>query len=163
MRSWKTRRQNTSEKRRSHAPMHLLFKVIQEWRIDAARREIAFMMPLTEPKRLELIRSPRFVGAFPKPGYRAIRLRAYKLENPPATEHYSDCTIWEAARATAAAPFYFPTAKIRGKKFRDGGLSYNNPVSEVLREGTDLFGEHSVSWSSVSVPVSVRPISNRKS
>jgi len=114
------------------------------------------MTPLSKPKRSELIRSPRFVCAFPKSGYRAIRLRAYKPENPLATEDYSDCTIWEAARATAAAPFYFPIAKIRGKKIWDGGLSYNNLVSEVLREATDLFGEHSVSCV-VSLGTGMRP------
>jgi hypothetical protein len=63
----------------------------------------------------------------------AVRFRAYP---PPegATAAFQKCKIWEAARATAAAPFYFPTAVVEGVKFWDGGLANNNPVLEVLSE-----------------------------
>jgi hypothetical protein len=51
----------------------------------------------------------------------------------------AQCKIWEAARATSAAPFYFPTAVIQGEKFWDGGLANNNPAKEVLTESQSLF------------------------
>jgi predicted acylesterase/phospholipase RssA len=47
---------------------------------------------------------------------------------------YEACKIWEAARATSAAPFYFPTAKVNGVKFWDGGLENNNPINELWSE-----------------------------
>ncbi|OAP58963.1 hypothetical protein AYL99_06260 [Fonsecaea erecta] len=42
--------------------------------------------------------------------------------------------IWEAARATTAAPTYFPPAVINGDKFLDGGISTNNPSVLSLNE-----------------------------
>ena len=62
-----------------------------------------------------------------------IRFRNYLLPDgsvPP----FANCAIWEAARATSAAPFYFPAAKVNGIKFWDGGLENNNPVDEVWAE-----------------------------
>ena len=47
---------------------------------------------------------------------------------------FEKCKIWEAARATSAAPFYFPSAKVDGVKFWDGGLENNNPIDKVWVE-----------------------------
>lgn len=55
-----------------------------------------------------------------------------------STSDFSDCTIWEAALATSAAPFYFEAAKINGKEFCDGGLANNNPINKVLDEAGSL-------------------------
>jgi hypothetical protein len=44
------------------------------------------------------------------------------------------CTIIEAARATAAAPTYFPTAKIGKSTFFDGAMKNNNPIIEAVNE-----------------------------
>ncbi|KAJ6438980.1 fungal specific transcription factor domain-containing protein [Purpureocillium lavendulum] len=54
-----------------------------------------------------------------------------------------NCRIWEACRATSAAPTYFEPIKIGDKgeeeTFVDGGLGYNNPVEQVLEEARRLF------------------------
>jgi patatin-like phospholipase/acyl hydrolase len=36
--------------------------------------------------------------------------------------------LWEAARATSAAPLYFAPMKIKDQSFVDGGLQANNPL-----------------------------------
>ena len=43
----------------------------------------------------------------------------------------SDLLIWEAARASSAAPTYFPAFK---KKFLDGGVMANNPTLDAMAE-----------------------------
>ena len=52
----------------------------------------------------------------------------------------ADCKIWEAARATSAAPTYFRPANIDGRWFVDGGLVANDPSLAALTEATALFG-----------------------
>ena len=56
-----------------------------------------------------------------------------------------NCTIWEAARATSAAPTFFKRIKIgpptSGVEYVDAGLGYNNPVKEVIAEAVRVFGE----------------------
>jgi hypothetical protein len=37
------------------------------------------------------------------------------------------CLVCEAARATSAAPTYFPIQQIQGRSFVDGGIEFNNP------------------------------------
>jgi predicted acylesterase/phospholipase RssA len=37
------------------------------------------------------------------------------------------CLVCDAARATSAAPTYFPVSKIGNRYFVDGGMKYNNP------------------------------------
>ena len=47
------------------------------------------------------------------------------------------CAIWEAARATSAAPFYFPAAHVGGRKYWDGVIEDDNSIDEVwTEEGT---------------------------
>ncbi|KAM0491744.1 hypothetical protein ACHAP8_010373 [Fusarium lateritium] len=48
--------------------------------------------------------------------------------------------IWEVARATTAAPVYFESIKIRGRKFLDGGMVANNPSLIAIREIHNLHG-----------------------
>jgi hypothetical protein len=52
------------------------------------------------------------------------------------------CFVCQAARATSAAPTYFPIQKIDGRSFADGGIEFNNPsyaiyyhYSEMVRVG----------------------------
>jgi predicted acylesterase/phospholipase RssA len=57
----------------------------------------------------------------------------------------TDCFIWEAARATTAAPTFFKSIGICGpdgisEEFTDGGLKWNNPVKVVIEEGARVFG-----------------------
>ena len=55
-------------------------------------------------------------------------------------ETHSGCRIWEAARATSAAPAFFKHIEIgRGQPFIDGGLGRNNPSRVVLDEANTLF------------------------
>jgi hypothetical protein len=53
--------------------------------------------------------------------------------------------IWEAGRATSAAPIFFPRIFIgpdRAKQeFIDAGVGCNNPVKEVIKEADLVFGE----------------------
>lgn len=54
-----------------------------------------------------------------------------------------NCTIWEACRATSAAPTFFKPIKIGEERqqetFVDGGIGFNNPVEQVLEEASRIF------------------------
>lgn len=53
--------------------------------------------------------------------------------------------IWEAARATSAAPTFFRRIEIgRRQPFIDGGLGRNNPSLLVLEEAKKLFGARQI-------------------
>ncbi|KAL6716128.1 hypothetical protein ACLMJK_005694 [Lecanora helva] len=56
-----------------------------------------------------------------------------------------NCTIWEAARATTAAPTFFKSITIgpqgAGTKYVDAGIGCNNPVQQVIHEARRVFGE----------------------
>ncbi|KFY46366.1 hypothetical protein V495_02529 [Pseudogymnoascus sp. VKM F-4514 (FW-929)] len=55
-----------------------------------------------------------------------------------------NCTIWEAARATSAAPTFFERIYIGDEgmeeEFIDGGLGCNNPVRYLVKEAANEFG-----------------------
>ena len=63
-----------------------------------------------------------------------VRLRSFEVASIHHTENPSTCKIIEAARATAAAPTYFPVAPIGLSNFWDGALRNNNPVMEMIEE-----------------------------
>ncbi|XXH00163.1 hypothetical protein Hte_006505 [Hypoxylon texense] len=70
------------------------------------------------------------------------RLRSY---HSPAEES-SSCSIWEAARATSAAPTFFdPITFSNGCTFRDGALRDNNPIFELIDEIRTEFPAREVS------------------
>jgi hypothetical protein len=54
------------------------------------------------------------------------------FERNPGYAH--SVAIWEAARATTAAPLYFDPIKIGNRKFGDGGFGSNNPAEELATE-----------------------------
>jgi patatin-like phospholipase/acyl hydrolase len=58
----------------------------------------------------------------------AAHLRTYV--NPAEPGLYGDWEIWQAGRATSAAPSYFDRMKVGDYEFIDGGLGFNNPVGE---------------------------------
>ena len=62
----------------------------------------------------------------------AFRLRSYRSSWEPGT----GCTVWEAARATSAAPLLFPPIRFGfpPANYVDGGLRYNNPVRALYDE-----------------------------
>jgi predicted acylesterase/phospholipase RssA len=50
------------------------------------------------------------------------------IDDPTKIHDLSRITIWQAARATSAAPTYFERLTVGDDQFVDGGLGYNNPV-----------------------------------
>ena len=66
------------------------------------------------------------------------RLRSY----PSSRIEHTPCTIWEAARATSAAPLFFDPITIGtlGSICADGGLRHNNPIRELVQEARDIWG-----------------------
>lgn len=82
-----------------------------------------------------------FVVALKREDRSAVLLRSYTAPSENDAE-FNDCKIWQAARATSAAPFYFPTAKIGETRFWDGGLAHNNPIQRVWDEGGRLFPDN---------------------
>jgi len=63
-------------------------------------------------------------------GAQAERLRIYGT----ATEDAFPGKIWEAARATAAAPTFFLPINVAGLTYGDGGTGWNNPTAEAINE-----------------------------
>lgn len=66
-----------------------------------------------------------------------VIFRTYDSPDEPAAE----CTIWEAARATSAAPTLFKQIEIgpRRQTYIDGGLGRNNPTGTLLEEAGVVF------------------------
>jgi predicted acylesterase/phospholipase RssA len=52
---------------------------------------------------------------------------------------YDTMLIWQAARATSAALTYFDPITIDHKTYSDGGLLFNNPISQVHSEASEVF------------------------
>lgn len=50
-----------------------------------------------------------------------------------------NCTIWQAARATSAAPTFFKSVTIGNQTFIDGGMAHNNPTLLTLAEVKRVF------------------------
>ena len=61
-------------------------------------------------------------------------LRSYQIEEPSQRNY--KCFLWEAARATTAAPLFFDkiTLSDSGAVFVDGAMRLNNPIYELVRE-----------------------------
>ena len=64
-------------------------------------------------------------------------LRTYRSD----THFPADCTIWEAARATSAAPTFFDAIEfgIPLVRYGDAGTGYNNPAREALSEAHTIW------------------------
>lgn len=68
------------------------------------------------------------------------RFRSYQVRENPEI----DCAIWEAARATTAAPTFFKRISIAepgqiAEDFLDAGIKCNNPTEEVMEEARLVF------------------------
>lgn len=57
-----------------------------------------------------------------------VFLRSYTSDSDPPDPNIANIKIWQAARATSAAPGYFKPMKIGEIELVDGGLLANNPV-----------------------------------
>ena len=79
----------------------------------------------------------RFVCSWNVEKNKTTRFRNYRSPSESRQDR-RECTIWEAARATSAAPFYFPAAHVGGKKYWDGAVENNNPIDEVWTEKGNL-------------------------
>ena len=66
--------------------------------------------------------------------------RTYQAPKYPSP----NCTIWEAVRATSAAPTFFKHIVIDGESYIDGGMGCNNPVQLVLQEAELMFPDRHV-------------------
>ncbi|KAJ7878236.1 FabD/lysophospholipase-like protein, partial [Mycena leptocephala] len=68
-----------------------------------------------------------------------VLFRTYNTPNNPAM----DCTIWQAGRATSAAPTFFKQIRIGPpgieEAFMDGGMGQNNPIAALLLEAQVMF------------------------
>ncbi|KAJ7862709.1 acyl transferase/acyl hydrolase/lysophospholipase [Mycena leptocephala] len=73
-----------------------------------------------------------------------VLFRTYDTTNHPAM----DCKIWQAARATSAAPTFFKQIQIGPpgieEAFVDGGMGHNNPIAALLLEAQVMFPDHQI-------------------
>lgn len=74
----------------------------------------------------------------------ATRIRLFRSYKPKADDDLEHpCEIWEAIRATSAAPTYFEPISIgppgMTEEFIDGGVGCNNPISELHAEACKIF------------------------
>jgi hypothetical protein len=67
----------------------------------------------------------------------SVLFRSYK--NPLEMSDFPDIAIWQAARATSAAPTYFEPLRIGKVGFVDGGMQANNPLGWYVALITSLF------------------------
>jgi predicted acylesterase/phospholipase RssA len=81
----------------------------------------------------------RFVCAFTKALNTPVLLRTYNTDGAVDALSSSDCTIWQAARATSAAASFFDPIKIGRQRYVDGATGLNNPVEEVLEEAKSIW------------------------
>ncbi|BCR87184.1 uncharacterized protein ACHE_31171S [Aspergillus chevalieri] len=70
-----------------------------------------------------------------------VFLRSYKSDSDPPDPNLANIKIWEAARATSAAPGYFEPMQIGKIKLVDGGLLANNPVGWLWTEVLSEYGQ----------------------
>jgi patatin-like phospholipase/acyl hydrolase len=57
-----------------------------------------------------------------------VFLRSYTNDLDPPGSDLANIKLWEAARATSAAPGYFRPIQVGQVKLVDGGLLANNPL-----------------------------------
>ncbi|KAF5550931.1 calcium-independent phospholipase [Fusarium napiforme] len=86
-----------------------------------------------------------FVCAVPKYEEKVKRIRSYEPLDQQINAPAERFKIWEAARATSAAPMYFPHIEAGGVSYFDGGLESNNPVIEVIEEAKQEFPDDKIS------------------
>ena len=73
-------------------------------------------------------------------GAQAERLRTYGT----STEDAFPGKIWEAARATSAAPTFFLPVKVGPITYGDGGTGWNNPALEAINEAHHIWPDRPI-------------------
>lgn len=84
------------------------------------------------PLPLTTLTCRSFVCTFDKSTETTFRLRNYTTSEPS-----TGCTIWQALRATSAAPLIFDSITFGSPipaEYADGGLRMNNPIRAVVEE-----------------------------
>ncbi|KAF5650755.1 phospholipase [Fusarium sp. NRRL 52700] len=66
-----------------------------------------------------------------------VLLRSYS--NPDHMPEFPGVKLWQAARATSAAPAYFKPIEINGESLIDGGVQANNPLGWLWTEVIQVF------------------------
>lgn len=71
-------------------------------------------------------------------------LRSYKSRKVGHPNY--DCFIWEAVRATSAAPLFFEPITLESSKatFVDGGVRANNPIDQISSEAERLWPDRKI-------------------
>lgn len=71
-------------------------------------------------------------------------LRSYKTKRLGHRNY--DCFIWEAVRATSAAPLFFEPITLQASKatFVDGAIRVNNPIDQITSEARSLWPNRSI-------------------
>lgn len=66
-------------------------------------------------------------------------LRSYKSRKGGHPNY--DCFVWEAVRATSAAPLFFEPVTLESSKttFIDGGIRANNPIDQISSEAERIW------------------------
>lgn len=77
--------------------------------------------------------------AFTKALNTPVLFRTYTTDTAVDALASSECTIWQAARATSAAPTLFNPIEIGRQHFVDGATGLNNPVEVVLDEAKAIW------------------------
>lgn len=98
-----------------------------------------------------------------------MRLKSVRLlrsYNGYSAGDYTEATIWQAARATSAAPTFFKPLMMgppgMEEKFVDGAVGYNNPTRELLNEAARIFApEHPVACI-ISVGTGLKHLTKKK-
>lgn len=58
----------------------------------------------------------------------------FLMRSYPDSTNVDGLTLWQAARATSAAPTFFKRLKIGTREYIDGGIGCNNPSRVLLKE-----------------------------
>ena len=84
---------------------------------------------------------------------RFVCVRSEKLGRPFRFRSYDsswdvvdDCPIWQACRATSAAPTFFPPMQIGDPPvaYVDGGLGHNNPIRALMDEKSHIWPDRQI-------------------
>ncbi|KAJ7857870.1 acyl transferase/acyl hydrolase/lysophospholipase [Mycena leptocephala] len=97
------------------------------------------------PCKTSVQRIPSFVCAMNAANMSLpVLFRTFNTTNNPAM----DCTIWQAGRATSAAPTFFKQIRIGPpgieEAFIDGGMGQNNPIAALLLEAQVMFPDRQI-------------------
>lgn len=80
-----------------------------------------------------------FVSATPGIDVQRDQPKLFRTYQSRETNAVPDCKIWEAIRATSAAPTFFDSITINDLTYVDGGFGCNNPCIEVYEEARKIW------------------------